>query len=225
VVIPRRNLIFLRQSDGRFRAGFRVRVVQRDGDHQVVRTQVWSDEVLVDDYGATRDASPERMELSFELVSTRDREVALTVRVELEGSARFGERELPITRPSVPTSGIALGDVALYRLRRAIVVPVDESRLEILGRGAAEDRYERAESSIYDLSSGAPFLLVQVYDLRSGSSTDSITVEVLVKPGDGDAAASWRRRFRFGVGPKDHAAMLGLPASAFQSGAISSKRC
>ena len=218
VVIPRRNLIFLRQEDGRFRAGYRVRIVQRDGDGDVLRTQVWSGEVLVLAYGDTRDPSPERKDLSFELASSRDREVALTVRVELEGSARFGERELPIAKPSVPRGGIALGDVALYRLREAQLVSPEQSSLDYLGRGAADQRYQRAASRIYDLSSGAPYLLIQVYDLRAGTHADSITIEVLVKPGDGDSAASWRRRFRFGAGSKEHAAMLGLPPSAFASG-------
>jgi GWxTD domain-containing protein len=218
VVIPRRNLIFKKTPDGQFRAGYRIRVVQRDKDSNVLRTQVWEDEVIVEDYEATRDASPERKELSFELAPSKEPEVALTVRVELEGSARFGERELPIARPSVPGSGIALGDVSLYRQRLASTAIDIVPSLEILGRGSIDDDYQRAESAIFDLSSGLPYLLVQVYDLRTGVHTDSITVEVLVKPGNGDASASWRRRFRFAAGPKDHAAMLGLPANAFRSG-------
>jgi GWxTD domain-containing protein len=219
VSIPYRNLIFLRTGTGGFRAAWSIRLTQRGEDQRPLTSRLFRGEVVVDGYDATRSSELVRRELALPLIPVRRDEVDVEVRVEQEGTDRFGERTLTVAPPRAPREGVALGEVTLFRRREAVVLPPRGSSLVLLDGPVDATRYERAASEVFDLSSGAPYLLVQVYDLGGGpADSDSHVVELRIVPDDGGGPATWRRRIGLPAGARESAALVGLPADAFGRG-------
>jgi len=152
-----------------------------------------------------------------EIKGKEARQIYLTVRVELEHSHRWGQRDLSIGVPRISSRRLALGDVTVYRAQSPqLVAPVSDV-LVFSSEGIDETRFARAPGRIFDLSSGTPYLLVRVYDLRQPASTDSNEVEVEAFAGD-ESEPRWKKRISVPGGRKENEVLLRIPPSALARG-------
>lgn len=218
ISVPYRNLIFLKQDDGRFRAGYHLRVVQRDESKKALRSKEWDGEVFVDDYAQTRASTVLRRELEFPLAPTPAKEVLVNVRMDLENSHRWGKREFTLGRPHLPPGGIALGDVALYQPRDPASFASVDTSLISLAPGQLAKSFVRSNYPLFDLSSGNPYALVQIYDFRAASDRDSLTLGFQLRGDHGNGAIRWSWRARLASRQKQRSVLLRLPPHACAQG-------
>ncbi len=218
ISVPYRNLIFLKQDDGRFRAGYHLRVVQRDESKKALRSQEWDGEVFVEDYDQTRASTVLKRELEFPLAPSPAKKVLVNVRMDLEGSRRWGKREFTLGRPHLPPGGIALGDVALYHPRDPASFAETDTNLISLQSGQLAKGFARSNYPLFDLSSGDPYVLVQIYDFRSASDRDSLSLAFEIRDDHGNGRIRWSRRVRIASQMKEHSVLLRLPPGACTQG-------
>jgi len=223
VTVPYRNLIFLRQPDGRFRAGYRIRIVQYDHRGRNLRLREYDGTVVVDDYDSTRDTTPLKRVIRFPLLSGSEEEqsdssqkIRLSVRVEIDHSKRWGRRELFIARLREAAEKVALGDLVLYR--DLLLEPWPEDAVLRLPEGSVDpQRFEKVSVPIFDLSSGPPWALIRVYDLRPRAAADSVEVRLSTARKKGERAR-WSRTFRLPSKARGAALLVRIPPTALKMG-------
>lgn len=218
ITVPYRHLIFLKQADGRFRAAYHLRVVQRDESKKALRSQEWDGEIYVEDYAQTRVSTVLKRELRFALAPSAAKQVLVNVRMDLEGSHRWGKREFTLELPHLPPGGVALGDVALYHPREPGEFATRDTSLIRLAPGQLARDFTRSAYPLFDLSSGEPYALVQVYDFRSSGDRDSLTLGFQIREDRGSGKVHWTKRVRVASQEKERSFLLRLPPGACTRG-------
>lgn len=182
VSLPYRNLVFFRR-DGEFVARYTIDAVQRVRG-SAARAHRFEGEVVVEDYAKTREALIERKTVRLELVSPpaeRPQPIEVVVQVAIDGTQRTDSTVLRVTPERLADGGIALGELSLYQLRDPLA-GVPRTRLEV-GAQAVPDAtiFSRATFGGFDVATGAPWVLVRIFDLspEAGDGTHQLRLEVV----------------------------------------------
>lgn len=179
VSVAYRNLVFFAQPDG-YVARYTIRAVQHDAE-RALRSQEWSGVVSVDSYERTRSDETERQTVQLRLDDEAgERPLRIVVSLAVDGTQRRSSTILALSPQAVKKGGTEIGQMSLYRLRRNVAeAPVSPVVLE---RQQLPDPllFERSISGHFDFSSGTPWLLFRVFDLRDDAgATHRFKVESL----------------------------------------------
>jgi GWxTD domain-containing protein len=187
VSIPFRRMVFFRE-DGGFVSRYRLRAFQRADDH-VLSVQEWTGEIRVEEYADTRQPKVLRRTVGvdlIEVVSKVDRH-DLELQVEILGTHLLSRRKVEVRPRHFESGGLALGELALYRLRDRSGGP--DTEYEVLGNGMPDPNLFRQHAiGGFDLATGPPWLLMRVFDLRAAppESEYAITIQALDPESGGD---------------------------------------
>jgi len=182
VSVPYRNLVFF-QRDGQFVARYVIDAVQRVED-EPARAHRFEGEVVVESYANTREALVDRRTVRLQLVPPRgDRAVPIevVVNVAIEGTQREDSTVLRVTPERLAEGGIALGELSLYQLRDPLAAP-PTTRLEVAAQAVPDATlFSRANFGGFDVATGAPWVLVRIFDLspQQGQGTHELKLEVV----------------------------------------------
>ena len=232
VALPHRNLVFFREGE-QYVCRYRLRVVQHFRG-KALDSQEWPGTVQVDSYDETRGQTTERRVVPLRLppelaqwLSTRGEAdpkakpaAVLEVTVQVDGTQRVGRRELPLTSVVVQRQGIALAEPALYALRDAGAAgTLRENGLLVLPVAdfPDPDTFVPREGDSYDLATGPVWLLISIFDLRSGAPPDSHRVEVSVLA-RGEPGQRWSKTVAVPATGTTVRALLRLPSSSLAFG-------
>lgn len=216
VSIPRRNLVFFQRPHG-YAAGYRVRAIQRV-DGRAMRMQEWSGEAHAESFEDTRKPDVERRTVSVDLLegASDSEHFQLEVQVAIEGTKRIASRVVEIEPRRYEMGGIALGEPALYRQRAHVDRP-DPSMFE-LGAALPDSRdFVRQENGNFDLATGAPWLLVRIFDLRAAPAAEPYAITVRTLPGSG-SDPRWTETFAAPSAGDETAVLIRVPPQAFAFG-------
>ncbi len=217
VSLPYRRLVFRRVEDG-YESRYRIRAIQRRGK-QALRLREWPGIVHVADYEQTRQQKMVRRTVTLDLADTptaTEDPLWVEVQVEVEGTHRQGRRFLRVRRGPAVRGGLALGELALYRLRDPFASPAND--LEVLARALPDPAlFVRAEQSDFDLATGEPWLFVRIFDLREGATEASFPLQVEVLDAEG-SGPRWSRTITAARLGTETEVLVKLPAEAFDFG-------
>jgi GWxTD domain-containing protein len=229
VALPYRNLVFFREGST-FVARYRLRVVQRDG-RQALAAQEWDGQVELATYEETRAQSTVRRTATLRLAGAAAQAgaegartqpaagpVQLEVLVEVVGTQRQGRRLLTVSPAVVQRRGVTLGDLVLYARREASPLPLSDSLAVREIDGVPDPSvFSRRDGNTFDLSTGPPWLMIAVYDLREAAVTDSQQLQVAVVV-HGSTAPLWETKMPPPAGRPMGRLLVRLPARAFAFG-------